>query len=463
MPTHPVAATIQQIPLDQIVPSPYQARKTFDETALKDLSESMKEEGLVQPIVVRKIPPSPSMGEGEDGGGTPPPSSSPTRGEEMRFELVSGERRLRAAKMLGWQTIEAVVRDDVKDQDSALQGLIENLQREDLSPFEAAEGFQSLSKPPYGLTQEDLAKRVGMSRGTVSQYFMIAGLDQKVREIAKRLANLEFGHILQLCRLKDPEEQTALAQDANKKELSVKELKALVDKKLAETGQLRSRRKTKIVPPPPVDPLAGVWKGVREGQGIPFSTYWLAKYGEHREGKVSSLGWFFFVAPGQPEANTDAQRRADLAIWFGQMLKAIRGEKLEEAVSQAELDVTRSTLEVERNMAEIVRLRGAGATPKTTRHPRPLRRGEKGGVRGENPPAMDADFGSQPKLPATPAEWTEAEAAAKKGPGPLYAWVYGPDSFFAKKMAAMSWQDLHESDPVAACHKVVDGIRKLPV
>src|SRR5579864_2614663 len=114
------AATYQSIPIDQITPSMHQARKDFNEEALKGLAESLKQEGLIEPIVVRQ----------SNGG----------------FELIAGERRWRAAKLLNWATIEAKIIQPVNEASAASKGLVENLQREDLNPIEEAEGFADQNK-----------------------------------------------------------------------------------------------------------------------------------------------------------------------------------------------------------------------------------------------------------------------------------------------------------------------------
>src|ERR1043166_8859504 len=129
-----VAQCIEPLPLDKIFNSPHQMRKQFDPMALRDLARSMKQEGLIQPITVRKV--------------------------GNAYELVVGERRLRAAHILGWPTIDARV-IDISDEDAAVKGLIENLQRADLSAIEEAHGYKQLVEAPYNLTQEAIAQRVG--------------------------------------------------------------------------------------------------------------------------------------------------------------------------------------------------------------------------------------------------------------------------------------------------------------
>src|SRR5271154_3670305 len=134
--------SLEQLPLEKIFTSPHQMRKQFDPAALRDLARSMKQEGLIQPITVRKV------------GGA--------------FELVVGERRLRAAHLLDWPTIDARV-IDISDEDAAVKGLIENLQRANLSPIEEAKGYKQLVDAPYNLTQEAIAQRVGKSQTVIAR------------------------------------------------------------------------------------------------------------------------------------------------------------------------------------------------------------------------------------------------------------------------------------------------------
>src|SRR5882672_5570452 len=146
-------AEFQSILVDQVKPSRHQARKVFDEESIKGLAESMKQETLLQPITVRAVTRT------EDSGLSP-----------QSWELVSGERRLRAAKLLGWTAIDAKVIQTVSEGEAAAKGLIENLQREDLNPIDEASGFQELSQlDPIYWTQDQIVKITGKSKTFVSQ------------------------------------------------------------------------------------------------------------------------------------------------------------------------------------------------------------------------------------------------------------------------------------------------------
>ena len=189
---------ILEIELDKLVPNEYQPRKVFNDEKLKELAASIKVQGVIQPIIVHRI-------------GT-------------NYGLIAGERRWRAARLAGLKTIPALVREASK-RELIEQALIENIQREDLNPLEAAEAFKQL-QDEYKLTQEDLAKRVGKERSTITNFLRLLGLP---KEIKQHLASgsLNMGHakaILSLERLRD---QLAAGNQIVKKALSVREAEAL--------------------------------------------------------------------------------------------------------------------------------------------------------------------------------------------------------------------------------------------
>jgi ParB family chromosome partitioning protein len=165
---------VANISIDLIEKNPYQTRYVFDEDMLRELSDSIKEHGVVQPVVVRP---------GE---------------EEGRYILVLGERRLRASKMAGKETIPALVRR-VSPQQAAEMTVLENVMREDLNPIEQAEAFRVLSLE-FKLTQSQIADRIGMSRETVANYMRLLRLPQKVMEymLAERLSFSDAREILRL-------------------------------------------------------------------------------------------------------------------------------------------------------------------------------------------------------------------------------------------------------------------------
>jgi ParB family chromosome partitioning protein len=188
-----------QISLDRIDQNPYQTRTEFNPDLLQELADSIRANGLVQPIVVRPA---------KDG----------------RYTLILGERRCRASKMAGKTTVPAIVRR-VSEQQAAEMTIIENLQREDLNCMEQASAFAELSKK-FGLTQEQIGDRVGLSRESVSNYMRLLKLPERVRDYLYKNA-LGFSEARMLLQFNDPELITKLADEAVRKHMSVDQLEDL--------------------------------------------------------------------------------------------------------------------------------------------------------------------------------------------------------------------------------------------
>jgi ParB family transcriptional regulator, chromosome partitioning protein len=186
-------SSIQEIPLDQIDNNPYQTRVLFREEMLEELAESIQASGVVQPIVVRP-------------------------GEAGRYMLVMGERRCRASKMAGKATIPAIVRK-VSEQQAAEMTVIENLQRQDLNCMEQAAAFAKLSIK-FGLTQEEIGKRVGLARETVSNYMRLLKLPGTVMQYLQN-GDLGFSEARLLLQFQDQETIKKIADEAVKRHLSV--------------------------------------------------------------------------------------------------------------------------------------------------------------------------------------------------------------------------------------------------
>jgi ParB family chromosome partitioning protein len=188
-----------EVPVGAVSPNPRQPRNIFDDNALDALALSIQEVGVLQPIVVRKV-----------GGG---------------FEIIAGERRLRAAKKAGLATIPAIVRDS-DDSESLREALIENIHRENLNPIELAEAFRELLEE-LGLKQETLAERLGVSRSHVANTIRLLQLPA---EVQTRLAEgkIQAGHGRALLSLADADAQNTLALRAAAEELSVREVEELV-------------------------------------------------------------------------------------------------------------------------------------------------------------------------------------------------------------------------------------------
>lgn len=183
-----------QAGINELEPLMGQPRKTFDQTALNELAESIKEHGILQPLAVRRT-------------------------QNGRYEIVAGERRWRAAKIAGLKTVPVVVLE-LGDRQAREAALVENLQREDLNPIEEALGFQGLIED-YGLTQEEAAARVGKSRSVVANALRLLALPESVTESLKK-GEISAGHARALLALKDHSKMEEMAQRIIKDGLSVR-------------------------------------------------------------------------------------------------------------------------------------------------------------------------------------------------------------------------------------------------
>lgn len=194
--------TVNDIEIEKILPNPNQPRKIFNESAINELAESIKTFGVIQPICVRRI-------------------------DNDVYELVSGERRLRASKIAGMSTIPAV-EVTISDQDSAVIAIVENIQREDLNFFEEAESYRQLMAF-YNLTQEKVAELLGKSQSFVANKIRLLKLDHEViREVKDN--GLSERHARALLRIPDPEIQRDVIQKIVKRGMTVKSTEDLVEK-----------------------------------------------------------------------------------------------------------------------------------------------------------------------------------------------------------------------------------------
>ena len=188
-----------EVPVNAVAPNPKQPRTNFDDDAIAALAASIREVGILQPVVVRK----------SDGG----------------YELIAGERRLRAARMAGLATVPVVVRD-TDDSDTLREALIENIHRQDLGPIELAEAFRQLLEE-LGLKQEELADRVGVSRSHIANTIRLLQLPLEAQQLLTD-DKIQAGHARALLSLGDAAAQDALALRAAAEELSVREVEELV-------------------------------------------------------------------------------------------------------------------------------------------------------------------------------------------------------------------------------------------
>ncbi|MBV8621528.1 MAG: ParB/RepB/Spo0J family partition protein [Curvibacter sp.] len=195
--------------LDQLVPGVYQPRTRMDEGALYELAESIKAQGIMQPILVRRLTAGPNDG---------------------RYEIIAGERRFRASRLAGLDSVPVLIRE-VPDEAAAAMALIENIQREDLNPLEEAQGLQRLVKE-FGLTHEQAAQAVGRSRSAASNLLRLLNLADPVQTMLMA-GDLDMGHARSLLSLDRATQITAANQIVAKK-LSVREAEGLVKKIGAE-------------------------------------------------------------------------------------------------------------------------------------------------------------------------------------------------------------------------------------
>ncbi len=216
------ASGLLEVPVNAVSPNPKQPRTHFDDEAISSLAVSIREVGILQPIVVRKA-----------GAG---------------YELIAGERRLRAAKLAGLATIPVVVRD-TDDADTLREALIENIHREDLGPIELAEAFRQLLEE-LGLKQEELADRVGVSRSHIANTIRLLQLPIDVQQLLTD-GKLQAGHARALLALGDAEAQNTLALRTVAEDLTVRDVEELVRRYV--DGPAEKTVKAEPVDPPPSD------------------------------------------------------------------------------------------------------------------------------------------------------------------------------------------------------------------
>lgn len=193
--------TVFELPVVKIEPREDQPRRRFDEEALEELAESIRQHGLIQPITVRPE-------------------------ENGFYQIIAGERRWRAARLAGLETIPVHVLT-VDEQKAMEMALVENLQREDLNPIEEAQGYEMLQQT-YGMTQEAVASSVGRSRPAIANAIRLLALSEPVRKLVEN-GELSAGHARTLLPLSDPDTQLNAAKTILEKNLSVRRAEALVD------------------------------------------------------------------------------------------------------------------------------------------------------------------------------------------------------------------------------------------
>lgn len=200
----PPGEAVRKIPIDDIGANPFQPRTRFDDDSLKELADSIRATGILQPVIVRQL-------------------------AADSYELVAGERRLRGARLAGLAEVPAIVRK-LDDREMMELALIENVQREDLNPIDEAKGYQALIQK-VGMTHDQISGRVGKSRATITNALRLLGLPVEVQEMVSR-GTLSGGHARALLALETPGDQLASARYVSSKGFSVRRTEAFVNRKL---------------------------------------------------------------------------------------------------------------------------------------------------------------------------------------------------------------------------------------
>jgi len=210
----PAEGGVIYVDINDIMPNASQPRKQFDEEKLQELADSIEKHGLIQPIVLRK------SGKG--------------------YEIVAGERRWRAARLIGLKEIPSIVKE-LTDEENMLLAIIENMQREDLNPIEEAEGIKQMIDT-YGLTQEQVSISVGKSRPYITNSIRLLKLPELVRQLTAE-GRISMGHARALAAIKDEEKQIELAERTAAEGLSVRQIEALAQETKKPTKKPAKKKK----------------------------------------------------------------------------------------------------------------------------------------------------------------------------------------------------------------------------
>ena len=196
----PPGSGLANVPIEQISPNPYQPRKTFNDASIEDLARSVREHGIIQPLVV-------------------------TRTGDDKYRLIAGERRFRAAQKAELKLVPVVIKETMTDSDVLQVALIENIQREDLNPIEEAYAYHQLHEE-FGLTQEEISKRVGKERSTVANFLRLLRLPDPVKKLLAA-GQLSMGHARAILAVDSAKKQEQLAERVVKRNLNVRQTEML--------------------------------------------------------------------------------------------------------------------------------------------------------------------------------------------------------------------------------------------
>jgi ParB family chromosome partitioning protein len=206
---------LAEIPISQIQPNPYQPRKTFNEASIEELARSVRQHGIVQPLVV-------------------------TRAGD-KYKLIAGERRFRAAQKAGLTTVPALIKEMMQEGDALQIALIENIQREDLNPIEEALAYHQLHDE-FQLTQEEISKRVGKERSTVANFLRLLKLPDSVKKLLAS-GQLSMGHARALLAIESPKKQEQLADRVVRKNLNVRQTEMLASESSPKAAEKKEKEK----------------------------------------------------------------------------------------------------------------------------------------------------------------------------------------------------------------------------
>jgi len=206
---------LAEIPISHIQPNPFQPRKTFNEASIDELARSVREHGIVQPLVV-------------------------TRAGD-KYKLIAGERRFRAAQKAGLTTVPVLIKEMMAEGDALQIALIENIQREDLNPIEEAMAYHQLHDD-FQLTQEEISRRVGKERSTVANFLRLLKLPDPVKKLLAS-GQLSMGHARALLAIESPKKQEQLAERVVRKNLNVRQTEMLASESSPKTAEKKEKEK----------------------------------------------------------------------------------------------------------------------------------------------------------------------------------------------------------------------------
>ena len=257
---------IVQVSLDDIIPNRFQPRLSFDEQGLNELAQSIKQHGIIQPLVLRKV--------------------------GNKYEIIAGERRYKAAYIAGLSTVPAVI-INLNDNESAEVAIVENIQRRDLSPIEEAKSYKKLLDRGY-LTQDQLATRMGKTQATVSNKLRLLNLDQEVQD-ALLNNKISERHARSLLRLEDKELQKQVLNEIIEKRLNVRDTEELINNKL------QSKNDDKFIE------VSNLTPSKNDNNTFEFPEFFESKYSDSilNNIKIPDLDEEIEVIEDEPETNDD--------------------------------------------------------------------------------------------------------------------------------------------------------------